>query len=47
MDVVDMIEVTETNTVDEYDDVPVTPIVIFSIDRIVAKKAMLGGVSLD
>ena len=47
MDVVDMIEVTETNTVDEYDDVPATPIVIFSIDRIVAKKAMPDSVSLD
>lgn len=47
MDVVDMIEVTETSTVDEYDDVPVTPIVILSIDRMVAKKEMPDGGPLD
>jgi cyclophilin family peptidyl-prolyl cis-trans isomerase len=47
MDVVDMIEVTETSIVDAYDDVPVIPVVILSIDRIVAKKAMPDSVSLD
>ena len=47
MDVVDMIEVTETSTVDVYDDVPVTPVVILSIDRIVTKKALPDNGSLD
>jgi hypothetical protein len=40
MDVMDMIEITETSTVGEYDDVPVTPIVILSIDRMVTEKAV-------
>ncbi len=39
MDVVDLIEVIETDTVGEYDDVPVTPIIILSIDRVVSEKA--------
>ena len=38
MDVMDMIEVIETITVGEYDDVPVTPITILSIDRMAAAK---------
>jgi peptidyl-prolyl cis-trans isomerase A (cyclophilin A) len=41
MDVVDLIEVTETNTVDSYDDVPVTPIIILSVDRIVVEKTVV------
>jgi peptidyl-prolyl cis-trans isomerase A (cyclophilin A) len=47
MDVVDVIEVTETSTVGEYDDVPVTPIVILSIDRMVAEKAVPDTVWFD
>jgi len=39
IDVMDMIEVIETITVGEYDDVPVTPITILSIDRMAAEKA--------
>ena len=38
MDVVDLIELTETNTVGEYDDVPVTPIIIRSVQRILDEK---------
>ena len=37
MDIVDLIEVTDTQTVGEFDDVPVAPIVIFSIDRVDAE----------
>jgi peptidyl-prolyl cis-trans isomerase A (cyclophilin A) len=40
MDVVDLIEVTETNTLGQYDDVPVTPIIILSVDRVVAEKVV-------
>ena len=40
MDVMDMIEVIETITVGEYDDVPATPITILSIDRMAAEKAL-------
>lgn len=40
MDVVDLIEVIETDTVGEYDDVPVTPIIILSIGRVVSEKAV-------
>jgi peptidyl-prolyl cis-trans isomerase A (cyclophilin A) len=47
MDVMDMIEITETRTVGEYDDVPVTPIVILSIDRMVTEKAVPDSVLLD
>ncbi len=38
MDVVDLIELTETHTVGEYDDVPVTPIIIRSVQRILDEK---------
>ena len=47
MDVMDMIEITETSTVGEYDDVPVTPIVILSIDRMVTEKAVPDSVLFD
>ena len=47
MDVMDMIEITETSTVGEYDDVPVTPIVILSIDRMVTETAVPDSVLFD
>lgn len=37
MDVVDTIEVVETNTLGEYDDVPLTPVIILSIERIASE----------
>ena len=47
MDVVDLIEITETSTIGEFDDVPVTPIVILSIDRMVAEQAVPDSMRLD